>query len=223
LNSGDEHQGDIDDKHHEDFGDELQGDIDDKHHSISGDEHHEDFGDKLQGDIDDEHHEDFGDEHHEEIGAGVGCCKHHIGTGGARTKKDAVKAYLVHPLIHSLKIFAYVLVINIIFGIIIYYVGEDRLIGFLETNKYLAPLFGVFVGIIPNCAASVILTDMYVLGGIGFGTCIGGLTANAGLGLLLLFKKKADLKRNLVIIALLLAIAITVGYVTSLFDWFVFI
>jgi hypothetical protein len=124
--------------------------------------------------------------------------------------------YIFHPLVHSLKTFAYVLGVNIIFGIAIYFVGEDNIASFLVTNRYFAPLLAVLVGIVPNCAASVILVNLYLMGGIGFGACLGGLCINAGLGLLFLFRKKGSLRENLIILSILLIVSIVAGYLTSL-------
>jgi Protein of unknown function (DUF2899). len=148
------------------------------------------------------------DEHNEEE-ENVGCCKHKIGKG------KQLEQYLLHPLVHSLKIFAYILVINMVFGTGIYFIGEDAIIRFMEANRYVAPLYAIIVGLIPNCVSSVILTDMYLLGGIGFGACVGGLCANAGIALTVLFKKKADFYGNIKIVGILVAISLIVGYAVS--------
>ncbi|MCQ2603207.1 MAG: arsenic efflux protein, partial [Clostridia bacterium] len=116
------------------------------------------------------HHEEC--EHEPEIH--IGCCHHEIEEENhddghdhshceepcgdeiehkLEKRKENLHKYLLHPLVHSLKIFAYVFVINIIFGIIIYYVGEDKMIAFLSQNKYIAPLLSVVIGAIPNCAS----------------------------------------------------------------------
>lgn len=143
----------------------------------------------------------------------TGCCKHQIEDG------DKVKQYVVHPLVHSLKLFAYILIINIILGFIIDAVGEDTLSAFMDTNRYVAPLFAVLVGLIPNCASSVLLTNMYISMNMGFGACVGGLCANAGLGLMVLFRDKHNVKRNLCIVGILIGISLIVGYVTSFVVW----
>ena len=122
------------------------------------------------------------------------------------------------PVLHSLEIFAYVLVVNIIFGIIIFYVGEDKFVDFLSTNKYIAPLFAVLVGAIPNCVSSVVLSELYIMGGLGFGATLGGLCMNAGLGFLVLFKdkNKAHIKGNLLILLTMFVISVAVSYIFSL-------
>lgn len=133
--------------------------------------------------------------------------------------KEFLHRHLQHPLVHSLKIFAYIFVINMVFGTIIYYVGEDKIMSFLSGNKYLAPLLSVIIGFIPNCASSVILSDLYLLGGISFGACVGGLCVNAGLGLFVLLKNVKNVKENLVVVGSLFATGLTVGYIASLIEW----
>jgi len=148
-----------------------------------------------------------------------GCCGHDI---EGEDKHNVLKQNFIHPLLHSLKIFAYIFVINFIFGTILYLIGEDKVIGFLEYNRYLAPLFSVLVGFIPNCASSVIISELFMLGGIPFGACVGGLCVNAGLGLFVLFKNTKNLKTNLLVTLILLLTGLVVGYVVSVFEWFVF-
>ena len=136
----------------------------------------------------------------------------------ADTQLDKWKKYCFKPILHSLEIFAYVLVVNIIFGIIVYFVGEEKFVDFLSTNKYLAPLFAVIVGAIPNCVSSVVLSELYIMGGLGFGATLGGLCMNAGVGFLVLFKDKdkSHIKGNLLILLTMFIISIAVAYLFSL-------
>jgi len=127
-------------------------------------------------------------------------------------KKEKLKKYLLNPTLHSLEIFIYVIIINIIFGILIYYIGEDKIIDFLLRNKYIAPLFSVLVGIIPNCASSVILSELYIMGGLGFGATLGGLCMNAGLGFILLFKGNKNIKSAVFILIIMFIISLIISY-----------
>lgn len=178
------------------------------------------------------HHEEC--EHEPEIH--IGCCHHEIEEENhddghdhshceepcgdeiehkIEKRKENLHKYLIHPLVHSLKIFAYVFVINIIFGIIIYYVGEDKLIAFLSQNKYIAPLLSVVIGAIPNCASSVVISNLYILGGLGFGATVGGLCMNAGLGFAILFKDVKHTKENFIIFLTMFLISVGVAYAIS--------
>lgn len=132
-----------------------------------------------------------------------------------------VKMHVRHPLFHSLKIFVYVLIVNIIFSIICLY-WEEQLISFLNTNVWLTPLFSLFIGYIPNCASSVLLTNLYINNTIKFGAAITGLCANAGLGLIYIFKDKKKIKNAFIILASISIIGLLVGYSTLIFELLIF-
>lgn len=156
-------------------------------------------------------HESFEEEVH------IGCCSHPIEGGDEHSK---VYKHIFHPVLHSLKIFAYVLGITIVFNTAIHFVGEDNIAAFLQTNKYLAPLYSAIIGVIPNCAASVVITNLYLLGGLSFGACISGLCMNAGLGLVFLFKKKTNLKNTLTILGIMFFVSLFIGYLICIITGF---
>ena len=117
-----------------------------------------------------------------------------------------------HPIVHCLKISLYILIINIIFGTIIMFVGEDNLVKFLNSSYIFQPLFAVLIGFIPNCVSSVIITELYLMGGLSFGSIVAGLSVNAGIGLIVLLKENKNHKENLFIILSLLISSLAVGY-----------
>lgn len=133
--------------------------------------------------------------------------------------KEFFHHHIEHPLVHSLKILLYIFIINMAFGTLIYFVSEEAITSFLSANKFLAPLLSVIIGFIPNCASSVIISDLYLLNGISFGACVGGLCVNAGLGLFVLLKNVKNIKENLVVIVTMFATGIIVGYGVSLIEW----
>ena len=103
----------------------------------------------------------------------------------------------------------------ILLNTIIYYIGEDNIKDFLLNNKgtyFLSSL----IGLIPNCASSVVMTEIYAEGLCSFGFLISGLLTGAGVGLLLLFKTNKNLKENLVIVILLYVIGVIFGYLIDL-------
>ena len=155
-------------------------------------------------------------EHEEEIH--VGCCNHSI---ESNQNEKNLKKYFWHPLLHSLKIFAYIFIINLVFGFIIYFIGEENVKSFLVQNAYLTPLFSVMVGLIPNCASSVILSNLYIANQITFGSCVAGLICNAGLGFVFLFKNKQNLKNTLFILLIVFITGLVVGYVINAIFGFV--
>ncbi len=122
--------------------------------------------------------------------------------------------YLIHPLIDAFKVFIYVLIINILFGIIIYYIGEENIIAFLKANYLLSPLLAVLLGLVPNCAPSLLMAELYIMGGIPFGALLSGLAVNAGLGLIFLIKQHGMLKKTIFIVLVLIVSALLAGYLT---------
>lgn len=141
-----------------------------------------------------------------------GCCSHTIEEHG-NSNKSFIKSHFIHPILHSLKIFIYVFVINLLFGTIVHYVGEDNISNFLLKFKLLTPLISSLIGLIPNCASSVIVTNLYVQGSLSFSSALAGLITNAGLGLAFLLKNKKNIKINFLIIGILLITALFVGYI----------
>lgn len=130
-------------------------------------------------------------------------------------QESKVHRFLIHPLRHSLEIFVYVFAVNIIFGLIVYRIGENAIVDFLTTNKYLAPFLAVIVGAIPNCVSSIVLSELYIMGGLGFGATLGGLCMNAGIAFVYLFKDVRHTKRNLLIFSAMLLISIAIAYIFS--------
>ena len=120
-----------------------------------------------------------------------------------------------YPFIKSLKIVGLVFLLNLAFGFIVYFIGENNISAFLDFNKYLTPIFATLIGLIPNCASSIIITNLYVSSAISFGALLSGLLVNAGMGLLIIFKRKEMLKDNLIILLTLVLVAIIFGYIAS--------
>lgn len=141
----------------------------------------------------------------------VGCCGHHL-----EEQPSKLKRFLLHPLIHSLKIFAFILIVNLILGTILHFVGEDKLAVALGVNTYWQPLVSALIGLIPNCASSVAITGLYVAGTLSFGATIAGLTANAGVAYVVLFKHNKNIKQNIIIIVSMYLISVVLGFITML-------
>ncbi len=129
-------------------------------------------------------------------------------------------AHLIHPLIHAIKIFIYVFVINLALGLLIGWVGEENFTNFMISNKYLAPLFTSIIGLIPNCASSVLITELFLSNTLSFGALFAGLLVNSGLGVMILFKEHKNLKKTFIIIGVCFAIAVSLGYLTCLVSGF---
>ena len=83
---------------------------------------------------------------------------------------------------------------------------------FLSQSSWLQPVLAVLIGLIPNCASSVVITELYLLGGLSFGAVLAGLSVNAGLGLMVLFKQDKNIKEIVFILALLIIPSLLAGY-----------
>ncbi len=124
--------------------------------------------------------------------------------------------YLLVPLKHSLVTLCFVLCVNATFGLLFYFIGEQPVIDFLKGTRYYQPFIASLIGLIPNCASSVIITQLYVEGGITFASMFAGLVSNAGIGLAVFFKDVKRIKRNLIITVALYLIALAVGLLLTL-------
>ena len=127
------------------------------------------------------------------------------------------KAYLLYPLIHTLKVAIFIFLINFILTAIIHSVGEEAFVRFMHKNRFFQPFVSSLIGLIPNCASSVVLTESFLSGAITFGSCLAGLCANAGLGFVVLMKNVRKWKRNLLMIAFCYLISVSIGVLFNLF------
>lgn len=116
-------------------------------------------------------------------------------------------------LTHTLHITIFILLITFLINIVIHFIGEDVIAGFLMNRPILGPILAGLLGLIPNCASSVILTQMYLENVISAATMISGLLVGAGVGLAVLFKMNKGMKENLKIVALLYTIGVISGIV----------
>ncbi len=130
--------------------------------------------------------------------------------------KSNLQLYLVSPLLHALQIAAVILAFNFAFGLLFYFVGEENVIGFLQgAGLWFQPLLCCLVGLVPNCASSVAIAETFVIGGITFGSLLGGLITNAGLGVVFLFRNGKVLKRNLGILVATFLLGVCAGYLAN--------
>lgn len=124
--------------------------------------------------------------------------------------------FVKSALIHTLQVFVYVLLISFVLNLIIMYIGEDKLSAFLQNKTILSVFLAGIVGLIPNCAASVIITQLFLEGFLGFGAMIAGLLVGAGVGLLVLFRVNEGIKENIKITVLLYIVGIFFGILISI-------
>ena len=137
------------------------------------------------------------------------CHQHH-------EENTKLHKFFIHPLIHSLEIFIYVFLINVGLGLIIAAVGEGNFTNFLVSNRYLAPLYSSFIALIPNCASSILISELYMSNSLSFGALLSGLLVNSGLGMMILLKSKKHVKDVLLVIAICFLTSILSGYICCL-------
>lgn len=126
------------------------------------------------------------------------------------------KGVLRSALGHTVKIFLFLLVVNLLLNGAMELVGEETISRLLLSGSVFQPLLAALIGFIPNCAASVILTELYLSGSLSFGAAVAGLCTGAGLGLLVLFKVNRNWKENLSIAGVLYAAAAVTGTICQL-------
>ena len=119
-------------------------------------------------------------------------------------------------LSHTLHVFVYIFLISLALNIIIGLVGEETLAGLFTGAPVVGELIAALVGLIPNCASSVVITQLYLDHIIGAGAMMAGLLVNAGVGLLILFRLNHDRAQNLKIIGTLYGLGVFWGIVIEL-------
>ena len=118
---------------------------------------------------------------------------------------------------HTLNIFVYIIIISFIINRIVYFIGEEAIANLLLNKPIIGPLVSALIGLIPNCASSVILTELFIEKVISMPILISGVAVNAGVGLLVLFKTNKNVKENISIVGLLYGIGVIAGIILELF------
>jgi predicted cobalt transporter CbtA len=154
--------------------------------------------------------EDDACHHHETVMDTEACCGH---STSSSAHKFNPKEIFFHPVIHTAKIFVFIFAISFLINIAVFYIGEEAFGKLFLGHSFFQPFIAAFVGLIPNCAASVAITELYLKGAITYGSLIAGLCASAGLGILVLFKEEKRNKEVFKILGLLLGISIVAGLV----------
>ena len=118
-------------------------------------------------------------------------------------------------LVHTVEVTVSIFVISMVFGLFIEYVGEDALAVFMGIHPVRATFLAGLIGLIPNCGASVAITELYLTGALSSGPMIAGLLVSGGVGLLVLFRTNADQRQNVEIAAFVYAVGVLAGLVVS--------
>lgn len=121
-------------------------------------------------------------------------------------------------IVHTLQIWLFILIISVMLDVFIARIGTEGLKHFIFNAPYLGVILAGIVGLIPNCAASVVLTQLYLEGGMSFGALMSGLLIGAGVGLLVLFRVNKRLVENLKMVFLLYLIGVVSGLLIELLN-----
>ena len=119
-------------------------------------------------------------------------------------------------LIHTLKTFSFIFLVSFVLHIFIHEIGEDKISNLLLNGNIFTPFLSSIIGLIPNCAGSVVITELYVNNVISFGSMLAGLLTGSGISILVLFKVNSDLKDNMMILGTVYIIGVIFGILFNL-------
>ena len=137
------------------------------------------------------------EKHIEELCRGCGCSDH----GG-----------IVKPALrHTIRLTVYILVFTFVLTLLLEWIGAEVLTAVLGKDAWFQPLVTAFLGLIPNCASSILITELYLAGGLSFASAMAGLCAGAGVGMAVLFRANHPMKENFAILGLLYGASAATG------------
>jgi len=129
------------------------------------------------------------------------------------------RGIIFSALHHTLTVGAFVLIITFCINALVLFVGTERISAIMYDKPFISHIIAAIVGLIPNCAASVLLTDFCLEGFITAGTMLSGLFSGAGVGLLILFKVNKRIKENLAVVAILVLSGTLFGFIADLLNF----
>jgi hypothetical protein len=132
------------------------------------------------------------------------------------SEEEGFKGIVRSAFVHTLHIFLFVLVLSLLLNTAIELIGADRLSSLLKTSPVISHILAGVLGLIPNCASSVIISTLYLDQMITFGTMMSGLLVGAGIGLLVLFRVNDNKRENINITLLLFVVGTVVGLLLDL-------
>lgn len=125
---------------------------------------------------------------------------------------------IIHSALHhTVSIILFIFAVNLILGCFMELAGEETVKSLLMTDSAIQPFIAGIIGFVPNCAASVVLTQLYIEGIVSFGSLIAGLCTGAGVGLLVLFRTNKHYKENFAIMGILYFFGVAAGLIINIF------
>lgn len=129
---------------------------------------------------------------------------------------DCEHGILKSTIHHTLNIFFFLLIITFGINLIVEFIGEENFSKVILSGSILQPFVASIIGLIPNCAASVLLSTLYIDGSLSLGSIIAGLSTGAGVGSIILFKTNKNIKENLKILGLVYIIGAVCGIIIDI-------
>lgn len=126
------------------------------------------------------------------------------------------ESIIISSLKHTLNIVVFILLINFILNICFNYLGQDYLSKILLKDSFFGPFISGLIGLIPNCGASVMLTELYINNAINFGSLISGLLTGSGIAIMILFKTNKHFLENIKVIGILYIVGVLSGIIIEL-------
>ncbi len=126
------------------------------------------------------------------------------------------ESIIISSLKHTLNIVIFILLINFILNICFNYLGQDYLSKILLKDSFFGPFISSLIGLIPNCGASVMLTELYINNAINFGSLISGLLTGSGIAIMILFKTNKHFLENLKVVGILYIVGVLSGIIIEL-------
>ncbi|MBQ9747654.1 MAG: arsenic efflux protein [Clostridia bacterium] len=126
------------------------------------------------------------------------------------------RGIVISSLIHTLQIAFFIFLFSLAVGGLVEWIGEDRLAALAAKAGVFSTLICGLIGLIPNCASSVVLTELFLDGVISTGSILAGLLAGSGVGLLILFRINKNIRQNLTVTAVIYGVGVGVGILFDL-------
>ena len=152
--------------------------------------------------------------HHKAILNETACCGHSPST---TSKEFNIREIFWHPIVHTFNIFIFIFLITLAINFAVFQLGETFLTNFFAKNIFWQPFLTALIGLIPNCASSVAITELFLKNIIGLGPTIAGLSASGGLGLLILYREEKNKKIFIKVLLMLYSISVLSGLIIQFF------
>lgn len=156
---------------------------------------------------------DAGEEQDEDAEFDPGAYSCDCGCGEPLTRGQTAWWVVVNSAYRTFQVVVFIFVVSVLLNALIALVGEDALASFLSGNAVVATFVSGLVGLVPNCAASVVLTQLYIDGVLGFAPMIAGTLVAGGAGYLVLFRMNGNMRENAAIVGIVYALGVCAGLV----------